>query len=110
MGEAIEWKFKIVAGAYKDRIVSRITGTTPTLGNACGKLLNGVMGRTVRPDEEPDADVMVGRLYSVVVSPKESDPSKTYVTAVFLKDATPTGATGAKTGFAEPKPPAEAGY
>jgi hypothetical protein len=67
-GPGLRWKFVIDTGPYEGQEVSRVTGPAPTLKNACGKLLSGLIGRALKEDEQIDPDASVGKRYMVVVA------------------------------------------
>jgi hypothetical protein len=99
----IEWRFKIMTGAFAGRTIGRITGTKPTTKNSCGVMLDGLAGRPLGIGENFDPDTMIGQVYQVVVDKSKENPDKTHVTSVFRNGvARPSGPTGAATGFSQP--------
>ena len=45
-GSGLRWQFEITTGPHAGTKLSRTTGVTPTLKNACGKLLMALSGKT----------------------------------------------------------------
>src|SRR5262245_45071650 len=82
MQPGMEWQFRIEEGPYKGRVVSRITSREPTTKNICGRLLDGLVGRTVPTGEDVDDSNYVGKPYQIVVSPNPGNPERTYVTQI----------------------------
>lgn len=68
-GPGLKWKFQIQQGPESGKIASRTTGTSPTHANACGKMLLGVLGRTLGQGEKANIANYVGRKYLIVVAP-----------------------------------------
>jgi hypothetical protein len=82
LGPAIQWEWQIDDGPQCGQVIGRITSPEPTTKNACGALLSGLVGRTLRPDEEVRPEDYVGQLYEIVVSQSRDNPDRTYVTQV----------------------------
>ncbi|SRR5579871_6594146 len=59
-GAALRWKFVITEGKYKDSTVSRITTPSPTLKNACGKMLSAIIGKPLTAGDGADLDEHIG--------------------------------------------------
>jgi len=68
-GCGLRWKFAIDAGPHCGQTASRITGTTPSPTNMCGKILSGLIGRPIREGEQIDPDPFRGKRYMIVVAP-----------------------------------------
>jgi hypothetical protein len=66
-GEGLKWVFEVTNGPSKGAKTSRITSQSPTLKNSCGKMLAGITGRTLAPEESVDIDAFLGKTYLVVV-------------------------------------------
>jgi hypothetical protein len=64
----IRWKFIIDAGPHAGQTASRITGTTPSPKNGCGKMLSGLIGRALKEGEQIDPDAYIGKRYLLVVA------------------------------------------
>ena len=69
LGPGWRWQFRIVEGEHAGNIVSRTTGREPSAKNACGKMLQAVIGRQVAVNEEVDLAPYVGRRYLVTMEP-----------------------------------------
>jgi hypothetical protein len=67
-GPGLRFKFAIESGPYAGQIVSRVTGTTPSVKNACGGILSGLLGRPAKEGEQIDTAKYVGRRYMLVVA------------------------------------------
>ena len=67
-GDGLRWEFSVTNGEHAGKTASRVTATTPTARNNCGTVLAGLLGRSVKPDEEIDIDLLVGRTYLIVVA------------------------------------------
>src|SRR6266536_832529 len=66
-GPGLEWRFEIVDGPHRGRVVARTTSPEPTLKNSCGRMLTGLAGGALRLGEEFDPAAYLGRLYVVTV-------------------------------------------
>jgi hypothetical protein len=65
----LRWRFKISAGPLAGQIASRVTGPAPSPKNGCGKMLSGLLGRQLTPQEQVDPEKLVGQPCSIVVAP-----------------------------------------
>jgi hypothetical protein len=68
------WKFvwTVADGPHKGIQATRITGTKPTAGNACGKLLAGLAGGAVAGGQRMRWRDAIGKKFLVVVEPTAS--------------------------------------
>src|SRR5262245_14774153 len=64
----LRWKFKVLSGAQKGQVASRVTGTTASLKNSCGRMLGGLLGRALQAGEAIDPDQFIGKTYLIVVA------------------------------------------
>jgi hypothetical protein len=64
----LRWKFTIDAGPHAGQTASRITGTTPSPKNGCGKMLSGLIGRALKEGEQIEPDTYIGKRYLLVVA------------------------------------------
>jgi hypothetical protein len=71
-GPGIRWRFVIDAGPHVNETASRITGSTPSAKNSCGKMLSGLIGRALREGEQIDPDTFRGKRYMLVVAAGQS--------------------------------------
>jgi hypothetical protein len=62
------WKFTIDAGPYAGQTTSRITGSTASSKNSCGKMLAGLLGRALKEGEQIDPEQFVGKRFMIVVA------------------------------------------
>lgn len=76
IGEGLRWIFEVTAGPHTGAKASRITSPSPTLKNACGKMLAGVTGRGLAPEESVNLDAFLGRIYLVVVVNTDSGATR----------------------------------
>ncbi len=63
----LRWKFTVATGPCAGQTASRITSSSPTPKNACGKVLSGLLGRALTEGEAVDPDTFVGKKYMIVV-------------------------------------------
>lgn len=106
MEPGVEWQFEVTEGDYAGQIVGRITSAVPTTKNACGTLLDGLVGRTVAADEDVDVDQYKGHAYQIVIGPSKENPERTQVVQIVRQRA--GGQAAAPPRPAAPKPPAPA--
>jgi hypothetical protein len=66
-GPGCEWQFEILEGDYRGKVVTRTTGTEPSLKNACGRMLTQLTGGAIAIEQEFDPADYVGRAYQVMV-------------------------------------------
>lgn len=76
IGEGLKWVWEVTSGPHAGAKVSRITDTKPTLKNACGRMLAGVMGKALSDGDVADPAVFVGKSYCVIVGPSESGATR----------------------------------
>jgi hypothetical protein len=86
MPPACEWRLEIVSGPLRGRHATRITSKEPTRGNACGKLLTGLLGRPLEVGESADPAAYIGKAYTIVVG-VGNNPDKTQVMQLLPADA-----------------------
>lgn len=68
-GPGVRFKFTIVAGLFEGQTTCRVTGTSATQKNSCGRILSGLLGRALRDGELIEVDSFIGRKYMLVVAP-----------------------------------------
>jgi hypothetical protein len=66
-GPGVRFLFEVTDGPYAGQQTGRVTALKPTPGNNTGRMLAGIVGRPLRPDEEVDIDQYVGRPYLLTV-------------------------------------------
>ncbi len=71
-GDGLRWQFEPISGPYKGSKTSRITSQNPTMKNACGKILSGLIGKPLTPDQDIDLDSLIGKSYLIVVTNTET--------------------------------------
>jgi hypothetical protein len=62
-GPGVKWSWRITSGEHKDKVISRITGKKPTAGNACGRMIVSLLGKTPGLGEPVDLSACVGKKY-----------------------------------------------
>lgn len=71
-GAGIEWQWEITAGNSQGERVNRRTGPEPSARNACGRIIQGFLGRELEAGEEIDPRDLVGTACKVFVAQTES--------------------------------------
>jgi hypothetical protein len=66
-GAGLKFVFEITSGDHAGEQATRITGPTPTPKNACGRMIAGVSGETLKPGVRIDLAPYVGEIYMVQV-------------------------------------------
>jgi hypothetical protein len=64
----LRWRFKIAGGSMTGQVASRVTGPAPSPKNSCGKILAGLLGRQLSPQEQIDPEKLVGQQFTIVVA------------------------------------------
>lgn len=72
-GDGLCWKFRITQGPQMGKTALRFTGPTPSPKSACGRMVSGLVGRALEPDEEIDIANFVGKTYLIVVDQVKED-------------------------------------
>lgn len=67
-GEGLKWEFEVASGPHKGQKTSRMTTNIPSLKNAAGKILAGLVGHTLTPGEQIDPVAYKGKPYLIVVA------------------------------------------
>jgi hypothetical protein len=78
----IKWTWKITSGEFAGRLASRITGARPSAKNACGKILNALVGKTVGEGESIKLTDYVGRKYTLIVQAAENGGTRVETVAL----------------------------
>jgi hypothetical protein len=84
----IMFRFMIGQGEYARTTVVRVTPPLPTSGNSCGRMLDGLAGRTLVEGEPFDPDTVVGELYRILVDVSHN-PRRTHVVQILGKAESP---------------------
>lgn len=71
-GPGLKWLFQIAKGELAGQQATRITTAIPTQKNACGRMLNGLLGRALQPGEAVDVQQFVGKTYLLIVAAGEN--------------------------------------
>ena len=66
-GAGLRFRFEVVGGSCAGHVASRVTKAFPTPGNSAGRMLAGLCGRSLNPEDEVDVQEFVGRHYMIVV-------------------------------------------
>jgi hypothetical protein len=91
-GIGLKWQFEVVDGPSAGKIASRTTSSSPTLQNACGRMLQMLTGGTAALHEEFDLDKHIGRLFQILVE-ANSTGSGTRIGSVMPVATPPTNGT-----------------
>ena len=75
-GKGLQWQFVVANGPHKGGRASRTTQPTPSLKNVCGKVLSGLLGRSLQADEKLDIDQFTGKSYLIIVAATESGSTR----------------------------------
>lgn len=67
----LRWIWEVTSGPQAGQKCGRITTATPTAKNAAGKIVAGLLGRAIVPDESIDLAPCVGKPYVLVVAAGE---------------------------------------
>jgi hypothetical protein len=80
-GPGLRFQFEVATGPAAGRKVSRVTSAVPTVRNAAGKMLSGLAGRPLKPDEDIDLTEFVDEDFQITVEEVQGGGSR--VVAVF---------------------------
>ncbi len=74
-GKAYRWKFEIIEGEHKGRIVSELSDgvSPPTTKNKTGRFLVALSKQSLTAGVQVDPDKYVGRKYLIICEPKDSN-------------------------------------
>ena len=62
-GAGLKFIFEVVEGDHAGEKTTRITSSSPTLKNAAGRIIAGIIGETLTAETTVDLDLFVGREY-----------------------------------------------
>jgi hypothetical protein len=79
-GKGLKWFWEISGGAQVGQSTSCTTSDSPTPKNRCGKILSGMLGKSLNTGEECDVDALVGQTFLIVV--RKGDTGGTFVDSV----------------------------
>ena len=75
-GDGLRWQFQVASGPHKGSKTSRTTQPKPSPKNGCGKVLMGLLGRSLNAGETFDVEQFVGKTYLIVVAQTENGGSR----------------------------------
>jgi len=75
-GKGKKFVFEVVSGEHAGEQATRITGPTPTPKNACGRMLAGISGETLKPGITIDLAPHVGETYMLQVEETKNDATR----------------------------------
>jgi hypothetical protein len=67
LGDGLKWSWQITSGAQSGQTVGCISSSSPTAKNKCGKILSGMMGKSLNAGEECDTSSLIGQTFLIVV-------------------------------------------
>ena len=83
-GKAIAWRFKVVDGPNTGKVVSLVSGRTPTAKNKCGKTISSLIGKTPNVGDSVTIKDFIGKRYLVVVKKNDNGDGTKIDTVVKL--------------------------
>ncbi len=75
-GDGLKFVFEITSGDHAGEQATRITGPKPTPKNACGRMLAGISGETLKPGIKIDLAPHVGEIYMLQVEETKNDSTR----------------------------------
>lgn len=79
-GTGLKWFWEITTGPQVGQSTICTTSDNPTPKNRCGKILSGMLGKSLNTGEEFDTAAMLGQTFLVVV--RKGDTGGTFVDSV----------------------------
>ena len=84
-GAGLKWIWKVSTGDKAGEVASRITTPSPTLKNACGRMISGITGQSLTAGSKVNLDEFVGKEFLLQVGSTPSGSSR--VESVISMDA-----------------------
>lgn len=75
-GAGLKFVFDIIAGDHAGEQATRITQPKPTPKNACGRMLAGISGETLKPGVTIDLAPHVGETFMIQVEETKNDSTR----------------------------------
>jgi len=75
-GAGLKFVFEITSGEHAGEQATRITGPKPTPKNACGRMLAGISGETLKPGVTIDLAPHVDKTYMIQVQETKNDATR----------------------------------
>ena len=75
-GKGCKFVFEVDSGDHAGEQATRITGPTPTPKNACGRMIAGISGETLKPGVRIDLASHVGEIYMIQVEETKNDSTR----------------------------------
>jgi hypothetical protein len=79
-GEGVKWRWEIVGGAQAGQYASCTTSPNPSARNSCGRIVSGMLGKSLNTGDEHDLAGLVGKTFLIVV--RKGVTGGTYVESV----------------------------
>lgn len=79
-GNGLKWFWEITGNSHAGQSTSCTTSDCPTPKNRCGKILSGMLGKSLNTGEEFDTAALLGQTFLVVV--RKGDTGGTFVDSV----------------------------
>lgn len=77
-GAGLKWTWEVVNGVQAGQKATRVSSPHPTLKNACGKMIAGLLGRALAIGEDTGAEIekLIGNNYMILVESTESGATR----------------------------------
>lgn len=79
-GDGVRWSWEIVGGPHAGQKASCTTATSPSAKNSCGRIVSGLLGKSLAAGDEHDLSTLVGQTFLIVV--RKGNTGGTYVESV----------------------------
>ena len=79
-GDGIKWKWEIVNGPHAGQQSFCTTSTMPSARNSCGRIVSGMLGKSLTTGDEHDMAACFGKTFLIVV--RKGNTGGTFVESV----------------------------
>ena len=80
LSDGLKWTWEITSGPSSGQTSSSTSSDSPSAKNRCGKIVSGMLGKTLPNGEELDTNSLIGQIFLIVV--RKSESGGTYVDSV----------------------------
>jgi hypothetical protein len=80
IGPGLRWTWEIATGPLAGQATGCTSSTNPSSKNRCGKIVSGMLGKSLTTGEELDLSTLTGQTFLIVV--RAGDNGGTYVDSV----------------------------